>query len=117
MTLPERLRELPDDALVPVRWIRSMLAEDAGTFDGIPTAEASSITGIPERKLRRLHDRWERATNPPIRVSRKGDAERSDKLFDRGDCYRWRRENGGAVRVLSDPDDPDAIADALLAEG
>ena len=125
MSAAERLRDLPDDALVPVRWVRSLLS-GGEAFDGVGTVEAASITGLDERKLRRLHRQWERTTaqgkRPPIRVSRKSNSDRSDLLFDRSDCYGYRREHGGGPRPLTvevpkDPNDARAIARNLLRQG
>lgn len=93
------LEGLPDDALVPVWWVRQTIAGGQGTaFDGIGTSEASAITGIAARKLRRRHRTWERESErgqrPVIRVSRKSESDRSDLLFDRTDCYTYRRNQG-----------------------
>lgn len=117
MSAAERLDGLPDDALIPVRWVREILREGVA-FDGIGTNEAAEITGIEPRKLRRLHHQWERVTErgqtPPIRVSRKSASDRSDLLFDRSDCYGYRRDHGGGPRRVGPPPSDDPEADAIV---
>jgi hypothetical protein len=83
---------------------------------------------LDARKLRRLALRWERAQAKgqavPIRVARKGEAESSDWLYDRGDCMAYRKGSDPTIRVLhptitppaGESDDTDRIAQAVLRQ-
>ena len=127
---------LPDDATITltVGQLRALVeGRAAPVFDGVGTTEAAEITGEDPRKLRRLWASWDRIQadggRPEIRVSRKSDSDRSDLLFDRTDCYHYRERREGGSREdkrseavpspapASDPDDVDAIVDALLQKG
>lgn len=106
------IRALPDDAQVPVGWVRELI--DGGEpFDGVPTAEAAEILGIDtatgRRKLRRRWSAWkaamDRGQRPPVRVSRKNPGNpNSDLLFDRADLYEYAKVDasgrGQARRLL-----------------
>lgn len=118
---------LPEDALdreVLVRMtVRELMewqgAKDAEPFDGVGTSEAAGIMDVPERKARRLARRWERESRPEVRVRRKGGSPRSDLLYDRADCWSYRRAHGGGPRRSGEvfEDEDDAIAAEMIRKG
>lgn len=80
-------------------------------------AEAAEIADIPAPTLRASAVRWasmqEDGKDPPVRVRRKGNSDRSPWLFDEGDCWAYRRKNGGGPRSVPQPsaavDDDSAV--------
>lgn len=129
---------LPDDARVTltVAQLRAIVEGRGRTsFDGVSTGVASRLTGESSRTLRRLWNTWDRVQHdggtPEVRVSRKSGADRSDLLFDRGDCSAYGARHGKGQPAESvirpsrtftppagpdgPPDESEAIADKLFA--
>lgn len=134
--LVKKLREYDPRGTVTVGWVLSELerAEAAGVGsmgDAVPTTVAAEIMGLTHegmaddkrasalRRLRRMAARWEAmqraGRRPEVRVCRRGAAERSDWLFDRDDCYAYRRARG-AVRIVGNDAPVEGTDDASEAE-
>jgi hypothetical protein len=101
--------------------LRALVEGRTDAFEGVGTVEAAKIAGEPPRVMRRLWHQWDRqqakSERPEVRVSRKTGSPRSDMLFHAPDLFQYRRARAGGPRLEPappDPNDPDAIADALF---
>lgn len=103
--LRKKLKALPDEAQVPVGWIRQHLGE-AEDLEWCGVKEAARATGLSAAKLRRRALVWGNQTKPEVRVrKRNADVEGSMWLFCVEDCWRYRRTHADPP-----PEDGDIIA-------
>lgn len=110
VALRKALSALPDDAQVPVRWVREKLEQDGGEDGPAPrvdTNTAARIMAKPKTTARALARRcWNmqrEGLEPPVRVW--ADMTEAGRVvrwwYDERDCWRVRRDGGGGPRLLN----------------
>jgi hypothetical protein len=122
IALRRSIEQSPAGTLFTREGLLAAWNQDAGAAATrwVGVSEAREITGIPRSTLRGSASRWwemqEQGQQPPIRVRRKGPSARSPWLFDEGDCWTYRRENGGGPRTEEATQPPPAAAGRELDE-